>query len=88
MSAPFKPKHDYVVLTATSVGEQKTASGIILADNANIEESPVEEVIAVGPDASVKVGDRVLFKWHLFDERLIKGTRYLVGKEEGIIGTI
>ncbi len=68
----FRPLHDRVVVKRVEA-ESKTASGIIIPDNA--KEKPSEgEVVAVGPGGrdeagklipiDLKVGDIVLFgKW-------------------------
>jgi chaperonin GroES len=92
----FRPLHDRVVVKRVEA-ESKTASGIIIPDNA--KEKPSEgEVVAVGPGGrdeagklipiDVKTGDRVLFgKWSGTEVKL-DGVEYLIMKESDIMGVI
>lgn len=92
----FRPLHDRVVVKRIE-SEAKTASGIIIPENA--KEKPMEgEIIAVGSGArneagniialEVKAGDRVLFgKWSGTEIKL-DGKDYLVMKESDIIGVL
>src|SRR5689334_8890421 len=85
----FRPLHDRVVVKRVEA-ESKTASGIIIPDNA--KEKPSEgDVVAVGPGGrdeagkliplDVTTGDRVLFgKWSGTDVKL-DGVEYLIMKE-------
>ena len=82
----IRPLQDRILVKRLQ-GEEKTASGIIIPDNA--KEKPQEaEVIAVGagkvlddgklrkPD--VKVGDRVLFSKYAGSEVKIDGHEHLI----------
>ena len=92
----FRPLHDRVVVKRVEA-ESKTASGIIIPDNA--KEKPSEgEVIAVGPGGrdeagklipiDVTTGDRVLFgKWSGTEVKL-DGVEYLIMKESDIMGVL
>lgn len=92
----FRPLGDRVVVKRIEA-EQKTASGIIIPDNA--QEKPQQgEIIAVGAGArddsgkivplEVKTGDIVLFgKWSGTEIKL-EGQEYLVMKESDIIGIV
>jgi chaperonin GroES len=92
----FRPLHDRVVVKRVEA-ESKTASGIIIPDNA--KEKPSEgEVVAVGPGGrdeagklipiDVKTGDRVLFgKWSGTEVKL-DGVEYLIMKESDIMGVV
>jgi chaperonin GroES len=92
----FRPLHDRVVVKRVEA-ESKTASGIIIPDNA--KEKPSEgEVVAVGPGGrdeagklipiDVKTGDRVLFgKWSGTEVKL-DGVEYLIMKESDIMGVL
>jgi chaperonin GroES len=92
----FRPLHDRVVVKRIEA-EEKTASGIIIPDNA--KEKPSQgEVIAVGPGArdeagrvipiDLKVGDRVLFgKWSGTEVK-IDGAELLIMKESDIMGVV
>ena len=92
----FRPLHDRVVVKRVEA-ESKTASGIIIPDNA--KEKPSEgEVVAVGPGGrdeagkliplDVTIGDRVLFgKWSGTEIKL-DGVEYLIMKESDIMGVL
>ena len=92
----FRPLHDRVVVKRVEA-ESKTASGIIIPDNAR--EKPSEgEVVAVGPGGrdeagklipvDVTTGDRVLFgKWSGTEVKL-DGVEYLIMKESDIMGVV
>jgi chaperonin GroES len=92
----FRPLHDRVVVKRVEA-ESKTASGIIIPDNAR--EKPSEgEVVAVGPGGrdeagklipvDVTTGDRVLFgKWSGTEVKL-DGVEYLIMKESDIMGVL
>jgi chaperonin GroES len=92
----FRPLHDRIVIKRIEA-EGKTASGIIIPDNA--KEKPSQgEVMAVGPGGrdeagqiipiDVKVGDRVLFgKWSGTEVK-IDGTEVLIMKESDIMGVV
>ena len=92
----FRPLHDRVVVKRVEA-ESKTASGIIIPDNA--KEKPSEgEIVAVGPGGrdeagklipiDVTTGDRVLFgKWSGTEVKL-DGVEYLIMKESDIMGVI
>jgi chaperonin GroES len=92
----FRPLHDRVVVERIEA-EDKTASGIIIPDNA--KEKPSEgEVVAVGPGGrdeagrvipiDLKVGDRVLFgKWSGTEVK-IDGAELLIMKESDIMGVL
>lgn len=78
----IKPLDNYVVLEEEAI---KLDSSIVLAEGANIDRPIIAKVIAMGPDVTrVKLNDRVMFKYHMFDDVLIEKKKYLVGKEEGI----
>jgi chaperonin GroES len=95
-SMKFRPLHDRVVVKRVEA-ESKTASGIIIPDNA--KEKPSEgEVVAVGPGGrdeagklipvDVATGDRVLFgKWSGTEVKL-DGVEYLIMKESDIMGVL
>src|SRR5690348_6955054 len=92
----FRPLHDRVVVRRVEA-ESKTASGIIIPDNA--KEKPSEgEVVAVGPGSrdeagklipiDVTAGDRVLFgKWSGTEVKL-DGVEYLIMKESDVMGVL
>jgi chaperonin GroES len=91
-----RPLQDRVVIKPLTA-ETKTASGIIIPDNA--QEKPVEgEVIGVGngrvlKDGSVvkpelKVGDRVLYSKYAGNEIKINGLDHLIMREEDILAVV
>ncbi len=78
-------------------GEEKTAGGIIIPDNA--KEKPMEgKVIAVGngkvlDDGSVrkpdlKIGDKILFSKYAGSEVKVNGEEHLILREDDILGVI
>lgn len=81
---------DYVVLTCKEGEEKKTDSGILLpTETQDIDESTEERVVAIGESVkSFAVGDKVLFKRHLFQQYFVEKKNLLIGKEEGIIATL
>ena len=92
----LRPLHDRVIVKRIE-SETKTASGIVIPDNA-AEKPDQGEVLAVGPGKkndkgelgamSVKVGDRVLFgKWSGTEIKL-DGEEYLILREDEILGVL
>ena len=92
----IRPLQDRILVKRLQ-GEEKTASGIIIPDNA--KEKPQEaEVVAVGagkvlddgklrkPD--VKVGDKVLFSKYSGSEVKIDGHEHLILREDDILGVL
>lgn len=92
----IRPLSDRILVKRVA-GEEKTASGIIIPDNA--KEKPMEgEVVAVGsgktlddgklktPD--VKVGDKVLFSKYAGSEVKLDGVEHLILREDDILGVI
>lgn len=83
----MKPLKDRVVLKQMEA-EEKTASGIILPDEAK-EKPEVAEVIAVGKEVKeVKVGDKVLYGKYSGTEVKYKGEEYLIVKEEDVLAIV
>ncbi|HYX35332.1 MAG TPA: co-chaperone GroES [Oligoflexus sp.] len=92
----IRPLQDRVLVKRVEA-EEKTASGIIIPDNA--KEKPLEaEVIAVGngrrldngdvvkPD--LKVGDRVLISKYSGSEVKVDGIEHLILREDDIMGVL
>ena len=93
----LKPLHNFVLLERMEE-ENKTASGIIIPDNAK-EKPSRGKVVAVGPGAydgdekipmSVKPNDVVLFaKWaSTANEVKLDGKDYILIKETDILGIL
>ena len=92
----FTPLHDRVLVRRIE-GDEKTAGGLIIPDNA--KEKPAEgEIISAGAGArkdsgelipmAVKAGDKVLFgKWS-GTEVIIDGEELLIMKESDILGLL
>ncbi len=92
----FTPLHDRVLVRRVE-GDEKTAGGLIIPDNA--KEKPAEgEIVAVGEGAKdddgkrikmdVEAGDKILFgKWS-GTEITLDGEELLIMKESDILGTI
>jgi chaperonin GroES len=87
MTSPIKPLADRVVAVREEAAT-RTASGLYLPDNA--KEKPVVAVVqAVGPQvASIKEGDKIIYKEYSTTELKIDGTEYLIVKEEDVLATI
>jgi chaperonin GroES len=89
MSVNFKPLADRV-LVEPAPAEQKTASGIIIPDNA--KEKPLKgKVVAIGEGKkdepmTLRVGDEVLFGQYSGTEIKINGSTYLIMRESDIYG--
>lgn len=92
----FRPLHDRILLKRRA-GEEKTAGGIIIPDNA--KEKPLEgEVIAVGPGRvnregklqalEVKTGDIVLFGKYAGTEVKLDGEDFLLVREDDVIAIL
>ncbi len=92
----IRPLQDRVLVKRVEA-EEKTASGIIIPDNA--KEKPLEaEVIAVGngrrldngelvkPD--LKIGDRVLISKYSGSEVKVDGVEHLILREDDIMGVL
>jgi chaperonin GroES len=90
----FTPLHDRVLVRRLE-GEEKTAGGLIIPENA--KDKPAEgEIVSIGEGArkdsgeliamSVKPGDKVLFgKWSGTEVK-IDGEELLIMKESDILG--
>ena len=92
----LRPLHDRVIVKRLE-NETKTASGIVIPDNA-AEKPDQGEVLAVGPGKrndkgdfvvlNIKVGDRVLFgKWGGTEVK-VNGEDLLIIQEKDIYGII
>ena len=92
----IRPLHDRVIVKRLDQ-ERKTASGIVIPDNA-AEKPDQGEVVAVGPGkkddngklipVDLKVGDRVLFGKYSGQSVKVEGDELLVMREEDIMGVI
>ena len=92
----IRPLHDRVIVKRLEE-ERKTASGIVIPDNA-AEKPDQGQVLAVGPGKrdengkhvalDVKVGDRVLFGKDAGQTVKVDGEELLVMREEDIMGVV
>ncbi|GAB7548812.1 MULTISPECIES: co-chaperone GroES [unclassified Cupriavidus] len=92
----LRPLHDRVIVKRLD-NETKTASGIVIPDNA-AEKPDQGEVLAVGPGKKddkgasialdVKVGDRVLFGKYAGQAVKVDGLELLVMREEDIMAVV
>lgn len=92
----IRPLHDRVIVKRLEE-ERKTASGIVIPDNA-AEKPDQGEIIAVGNGKigddgkvrpmNVKVGDRVLFGKYSGQTFKMDGQEYLTMREDDIIGIV
>jgi len=92
----FRPLQDRILVKRLQ-GEEKTASGIIIPDNA--KERPSEgKVVAVGAGKSLddgsrrkvdlEVGDKVLFGKYSGTEVKLDGEEHLIMREEDILAVL
>ena len=92
----LRPLHDRVIVKRLD-NERKTASGIVIPDNA-AEKPDQGEVLAVGPGkktedgkvlpVDVKVGDKVLFGKYAGQTVKVDGDELLVIREDEIMAVI
>ena len=92
----LRPLHDRVIVKRLE-NETKTASGIVIPDNAT-EKPDQGEVLAIGPGRindkgevkplNVKVGDRVLFGKYSGQSVKVDGEELLVMKEDDIFAVV
>ena len=92
----LRPLHDRVIVKRLE-NETKTASGIVIPDNA-AEKPDQGEVLAVGPGKrnekgdfvalNIKVGDRVLFGKYSGQTVKVDGDELLVMREEDLFAVI
>jgi chaperonin GroES len=87
----IKPLADRVLIEPLAA-ETKTASGIIIPDNAK-EKPQKGTVVAVGPgtkdeNVTVKVGDTVLYGKFAGTELKLDGTDYLMMRESDILAIV
>ncbi|MFC3147852.1 co-chaperone GroES [Piscinibacterium candidicorallinum] len=92
----LRPLHDRVIVKRVD-SERKTASGIVIPDNA-AEKPDQGEILAVGPgkrddagkliELGVKVGDRVLFGKYSGQSVKVDGDELLVMREDDIMAVI
>ena len=92
----IRPLHDRVIIKRLD-NERKTASGIVIPENA-AEKPDQGEVLAVGPGKhdedgeriamSVKVGDRVLFGKYSGQTVKVDGDELLVMKEDDLFAVV
>jgi chaperonin GroES len=92
----IRPLHDRVIVKRLD-NERKTASGIVIPDNA-AEKPDQGEIVAVGPGKrddngkvntlDVKVGDRVLFGKYSGTDIKIDGQEFLILREDEILAVL
>jgi len=83
----FQPLGDRVLVKVQEV-ETKTASGIIIPDNASQEKPTTAEVVAIGSDVKdIVVGDQVMYGQYARTTTVtIAGTDYLVMETSEVLG--
>lgn len=81
----FKPLGERVLVERLEE-DTKTASGIIIPDNA--KEKPLEGIVkAIGKEVKeVKVGDTIVFGKYSGTEVKLEGKEYLILKLEDVLG--
>jgi|UniRef100_UPI00404B4F2F chaperonin GroES len=91
MALKIKPLADRVLIEPVEA-ETKTASGIIIPDNAK-EKPQKGNVIAIGKGTkdepmTVKVGDTVLYGKYAGTELKLEGKDYLIMRESDILAIV
>ena len=87
MSSPIMPLGDRVVAVKEQA-KTKTASGILLPENAK-EQPIMAEVIAVGDEVkNVKNGDKIVYSEYRATDLKINDKDYLIIKLEDILGIV
>lgn len=91
MGLNIKPLADRV-LVEPAAAETKTASGLIIPDNAK-EKPQKGTVVAIGTGTkdeplTVKVGDTVLYGKYAGTELKLEGTDYLMMRESDILAIV
>jgi chaperonin GroES len=86
MKSPINPLGDRIVAVREEV-QTKTASGIYLPDNSQ-EKPLVAKVVAVGPEATLKIDDKILYKEYATTEVKVDGTDYLIVRQEDVLATV
>jgi len=83
----FQPLGDRVLVKVQEV-ETKTASGIIIPDNASQEKPTTAEVVAIGSDVKeVSVGDQIMYaKFARSTTVTLDGNDYLVMETSEVLG--
>ena len=86
----IRPLHDRVVVRRMEE-ERKTASGIIIPDNA--KEKPLSGIVKavsekIKEKGTVEVGDKVIFAKYAGNELTIDGKTYLVMNLDDILGVL
>ena len=82
----LRPLHDRVVVKRVEQ-ETRTASGIVIPDNA-AEKPDQGEVLSVGPGKRNERGDRVLFGKYSGQTVKVDGDELLVMREEDIFAVV
>ena len=85
----LQPLADRIVARPVEA-ETKTASGILLSENAK-EKPQLAEVLSVGKDVKeVKVGDRIVHAESEYSSNRLKvaGEDYLIVKEEDVLAVV
>lgn len=95
MAFKIQPLSDRIVIKMQEA-EEKTKSGIILAESAK-EKPEIAEVVAVGPGGVVdgkevkmelKVGDKVLISKYSGTEVKLDGEQYTIVRQSDVLATV
>jgi chaperonin GroES len=87
MSLNISPLPDYIVAKQDE-SEAKTASGLLLTENAK-EKPKIAIVLAVGKNVKiVKVGDRIVYKGYSTTDVKLENNEYILVKEEDVLATV
>lgn len=81
----IQPIGNYILLEDI---KEENKVGLILPEGIEIEESKIAQIIAVGEESKLKVGQRVMFKHYGFEEIAVDNKKYKIGKEESIIAIV
>lgn len=86
----IKPLEDRVLIKVLDEKQDKTASGIYLPDNANVEKPTLGKVVAVGDSDMIKVkkGDVVMFAKFSGTEIKVDNQDHVVLQSSDILATV
>ena len=81
----INPTQNYVLL---KIEKKELKSKLELPENSDIEETQVGVILYSGPDSKYARHEKVLFKSYGFEDIILEGERYKIGKDDGIFAVL